>query len=53
MKASQDDSTPQEDPNQAQVWAREPDVPDGEPQCPPAQDDDEQVIDEPGYGHGV
>ena len=51
--AQQDESTPQEDPNGSQVWGREPTVPDDQPTSPPADDDEGQVIEEPGYGHGV
>ena len=54
MKAPEEvESTPQKESNPQQVWAREPDVPAAEPKCSPPDDDEGQVIEEPGYGHGV
>jgi hypothetical protein len=54
MKAQEEvEPRPQKESNRPQVWAREPAVPANEPKCAPSEDDEAQVIEEPGYGHGV
>jgi hypothetical protein len=53
MKAAEDDqSTSYDDPDQ-QVLTTEPDMPGSESECPPLPEDEGQMIEEPGYGHGV
>jgi hypothetical protein len=50
--AEDDQSTPDHDPDQ-QVLTTEPDMPGSESEYPPLPEDEGQMIEEPGYGHGV
>ena len=52
-RGPQDEETPQRSSDPVPVSAREPDAPDAEADCPPPDEDELQVIEEPGYGHGV
>lgn len=48
----QDDHAPKKDAKTPQMWAREGEPP-GAQTCPAPEEDEGQMIEEPGYGHGV
>ena len=51
--ALQDEPMSANDSNPPEVWPREPDQPEREPACPAPDDEQGQMLEEPGYGHGV
>jgi hypothetical protein len=53
MEANQNDPDSTTVPNPSHVWPREPDDAKAEAAWPAAEDDPDQPIEEPGYGHGV
>ena len=56
MKAAEHDKSPtQTDTNTTHAWVREPDEAEKKKQAAQSQTgrDEGQVLDEPGYGHGV
>jgi hypothetical protein len=53
MEANQDDPDSTSGPNPPHVWPREPDEGTTEVAWPAADDDPNQTLEEPGYGHGV
>ena len=53
METNQDDPDSTNELHSSHVWPPEPDEAKTETSCPAVDDDPDQMLEEPGYGHGV